>query len=142
MALLVHGGNVSTAFAETVGLFYNSETVRPQRTRRVTLLILFLTFLGLGAFTHAYGETVVSIHGGDFHINGKPTYAGREWRDQPMNNFIAAVSEHASWGYFDYRMKGEGFDEGYQSIPVNWTNSSDRKRGFYKLCEEITGSKP
>ena len=72
MALRVHGGNVSTAFAETVGLFYNSDTVRPQRTRRVTLLILFLTLLGLGAFTHAYGETVVSIHGGDFHINGKP----------------------------------------------------------------------
>jgi hypothetical protein len=59
-----------------------------------------------------------------------------------MNNFIAAVSEHASWGYFDYRMKGEGFDEGYQSMPVNWTSSSDRKRGFYKLCAEITGSKP
>ena len=62
--------------------------------------------------------------------------------DQPMNNFIAAVSEHASWGYFDYRMKGEGFDEGYQSMPVNWTTSSDRKRGFFKLCAEITGSKP
>jgi hypothetical protein len=62
--------------------------------------------------------------------------------DQPMNNFIAAVSEHASWGYFDYRMKGEGFDEGYQSMPANWTTSSDRKRGFYKLCAEITGSKP
>ncbi len=62
--------------------------------------------------------------------------------DQPMNNFIAAVSEHASWGYFDYRMKGEGFDEGYQSMPVNWTTSSERKRGFFKLCAEITGSKP
>jgi len=62
--------------------------------------------------------------------------------DQPMNNFIAAVSEHASWGYFDYRMKGEGFDEGYQSMPANWKTSSDRKRGFFKLCAEITGSKP
>lgn len=62
--------------------------------------------------------------------------------DQPMNNFIAAVSEHASWGYFDYRMKGEGFDEGYQSMPANWTSSSERKRGFYKLCAEITGAKP
>ncbi len=62
--------------------------------------------------------------------------------DQPMNNFIAAVSEHASWGYFDYRMKGEGFDEGYQSMPVNWKTSSERKRGFYKLCAEITGARP
>lgn len=60
--------------------------------------------------------------------------------DQPMNNFVAAISAGASWGYFDYRMKGEGFDEGYQSVPVNWTSSSDRKRGFYKLCAEITGA--
>ncbi len=33
--------------------------------------------------------------------------------DQPKNNFIAAVGERASWGYFDFRMKGEGFDESY-----------------------------
>ena len=37
--------------------------------------------------------------------------------------------EYASWGYFDYRMKGEGFDDGYQSVPVNWGISSPRKRG-------------
>ena len=30
------------------------------------------------------------------------------------NNFTAAVGEYAGWGYFDFRMKGEGFDEGYQ----------------------------
>lgn len=60
--------------------------------------------------------------------------------DKPRNNFVAAVGEYASWGYFDYRMKGEGFDEGYQSVPVNWTMSSDRKRGFFKLLAEISGS--
>ncbi len=60
--------------------------------------------------------------------------------EKPMNNFIAAVGERASWGYFDYRMKGEGFDEGYQSVPVNWKTSSERKRGFLKLCAEITGA--
>ncbi len=59
--------------------------------------------------------------------------------DQPANNFIAAVGEHASWGYFDFRMKGEGFGEGYQSVPVNWGLSSERKRGFFKLLREITG---
>src|SRR2546427_1404700 len=32
--------------------------------------------------------------------------------DNPENHFIAALSEHASWGYFDYRMKGEGVDAG------------------------------
>lgn len=62
--------------------------------------------------------------------------------DQPSNNFSAAVGEYASWGYFDYRMKNEGYDEGYQSVPVNWGISSPRKRGFFKLLSEITGSNP
>ena len=26
--------------------------------------------------------------------------------DKPQNNFTSAVSEYASWGYFDYRMAG------------------------------------
>jgi len=62
--------------------------------------------------------------------------------DQPENNLTAALSEHASWGYFDYRMKGEGFDDGYQSVPVNWDISSDRKRGFFNLLAEITSAGP
>lgn len=59
--------------------------------------------------------------------------------DQPDNNFTAAVKEHVSWGYFDFRMKGEGFDEGYQSVPVNWGISSARKKGFFELLKAITG---
>jgi hypothetical protein len=62
--------------------------------------------------------------------------------DKPANNFAAAVAEYASWGYFDYRRKGEGFDEGYQSVPVNWKTSSARKRGFFKLLSEMTGGRP
>jgi len=62
--------------------------------------------------------------------------------DKPANNFVAAIGERASWGYFDYRMKGEGFDEGYQSVPVNWGISSERKRSFFKLLAEITGESP
>ena len=59
--------------------------------------------------------------------------------DKAENNFTAAVAERVSWGYFDFRMKGEGFDDGYQSVPVNWGISSDRKKGFFKLLKEITG---
>lgn len=59
--------------------------------------------------------------------------------DKPANNFVASVSEYASWGYFDFRMKDEGFNEGYQSVPVNWGISSARKRGFFKLLREIAG---
>lgn len=62
--------------------------------------------------------------------------------EKPANNFAAAISEHASWGYFDFRMKDEGFDEGYQSVPVNWGLSSARKRGFFSLLAEITGATP
>lgn len=62
--------------------------------------------------------------------------------DQPQNNFTAALSEHASWGFFDYRRKGESFDEGYQSVPVSWGISSERKRAFFRLLAEITDSKP
>ncbi len=58
--------------------------------------------------------------------------------DRPLNNFLAATREHASWGYFDYRMKDEGFDEGYQSVPVNWKISSERKKGFFGLLKEMT----
>ncbi len=57
--------------------------------------------------------------------------------DQAENNFIAATRSYASWGYFDFRMKDEGFDEGYQSVPVNWRISSDRKRGFFNLVKKI-----
>jgi hypothetical protein len=67
-------------------------------------------------------RTRISIVGDAFHINDQPTYA--------------------SWGYFDYRMQGGGFDEGYQSAPVNWGISSARKRGFFHLLSEITGAKP
>jgi hypothetical protein len=59
---------------------------------------------------------------------------------KPRNNFVAAVSEYASWGYFDFRMKGEGFDDGYQSVPVNWQISSARKRAFFTLLKEMTGN--
>jgi hypothetical protein len=59
--------------------------------------------------------------------------------DAEDNNFLAAVGEYAGWGYFDFRMEGEGFEEGYQSVPVNWGICSDRKRGFFGLLAEITG---
>jgi hypothetical protein len=62
--------------------------------------------------------------------------------DKTENNFTAAVGEYASWGYFDFRHPGEGFDEGYQSVPVNWGISSERKAGFFKLLSEITGEPP
>jgi len=36
-------------------------------------------------------------------------------------------------------MKDEDFDDGYQTVPVNWGISSDRKKAFFNKLEEITG---
>ena len=57
------------------------------------------------------------------------------------NNLVACVRNYASWGYFDWRQEGEGYDEGYQSVPVNWRISSDRKGAFFDAVAEITGSR-
>ncbi len=54
----------------------------------------------------------------------------------------SAVAEHVSWGWFDWRRQGESFDEGYQSVPVNWGLSSARKRAFHAKVAEITGVVP
>jgi hypothetical protein len=58
--------------------------------------------------------------------------------DKPQNHFMAAIGEYASWGFFDWRMPGEGFDDGYQSVPVNWGISSPRKKAFFAELREIT----
>ncbi len=59
--------------------------------------------------------------------------------DRPENNFLAALGEYAGWGYFDFRMKGEKFEDGYQSMPADWGIGSARKRGFFDLLEKVTG---
>jgi hypothetical protein len=59
--------------------------------------------------------------------------------DQPMNNMIAAFKAHASWGYFDFRMEGEEFEDGFQSVPVDWGITSERKKAFFGKLKEITG---
>lgn len=62
--------------------------------------------------------------------------------DKPVNNFTEAVKAYASWGFFDYRMKDEGFNDGYQSVPVNWEISSPRKKAFFDKLKEVTGGLP
>jgi hypothetical protein len=58
--------------------------------------------------------------------------------EKPWNNFVAATSAYASWGFFDFRRSGEGFDEGYQSVPVRWDISSARKKGFFDLVSSMS----
>jgi hypothetical protein len=58
--------------------------------------------------------------------------------ERPVNNCAAAVSEYASWGYYDQGKNN--YQDGYQSPPVNWTANTERKRAFFQLVAEITGS--
>jgi hypothetical protein len=36
-------------------------------------------------------------------------------------------------------MNGESFENGYQSVPVDWGINSARKKQFFNLLKEITG---
>ncbi|MFT5366705.1 MAG: hypothetical protein ACI8V2_001654 [Candidatus Latescibacterota bacterium] len=57
--------------------------------------------------------------------------------EKPMNNFVAAISKYASWGCLDI---GENnYRDGYQSTPVNWGLSTDRKEAFHTLAREVSG---
>ncbi len=62
--------------------------------------------------------------------------------DKPENNMLAAMEEYSGWGFFDYRQIRERFEDGYQSLPVDWGVNSVRKKGFFKLLAEVTGSAP
>ncbi len=57
--------------------------------------------------------------------------------DQERNNFVAAVSEYASWGYFDPGKSN--YMDGYQCPPVRWGLSTERKQGFFGLVKEMAG---
>jgi hypothetical protein len=58
--------------------------------------------------------------------------------DQPENNFMAAISRGTSWGYFDPGKND--YEDGYQSVPVNWGLNTERKRAFFDLVKEMSGS--
>jgi hypothetical protein len=54
--------------------------------------------------------------------------------DKAVNNMMKAVGAYASWGYFD------PYADGYQTVPVNWGINTERKRAFFNLVKEVTGS--
>jgi hypothetical protein len=57
--------------------------------------------------------------------------------DRPENDREAALSERASWGYFD---PGAGdYRDGFQSPPVDWGVNTGRKRAFFARVREIAG---
>lgn len=58
--------------------------------------------------------------------------------DKPLNNMMSAIGEYASWGYFD--PGASDYSDGYQCPPVDWRINTARKRAFFGLLKEVTGS--
>lgn len=58
--------------------------------------------------------------------------------EKEVNNFVKATAMYASWGFFDFRKKGEPFVDGYQCIPADWGINSPRKKGFFSVLKEWT----
>lgn len=58
--------------------------------------------------------------------------------ERPVNNLTQAVSAYASWGYFD--PGASNYQDGYQCPPVNWGINTPRKRAFFDLLKEMTGT--
>jgi hypothetical protein len=71
--------------------------------------------------------------------------------DRPWNNFVAALSRYASWGFFDAG-PGSGsadvggtdargnYADGYQNVPINWTLNTPTKQAFFSLVQEVSGA--
>jgi len=58
--------------------------------------------------------------------------------DRAANNMLAAIGEHAGWGYFD--PGSSNYRDGYQCPPVNWGINTDRKRAFFAFLKHVTGA--
>lgn len=71
----------------------------------------------------------------------------RPWRTKEQgwgdygNNLAVSVQNFTSWGFFDFRLEEENdlFNEGFQSLPINWQISSPRKQAFFDQVAKITG---
>lgn len=67
------------------------------------------------------------------------------WREKHQgfgeqgNNMIVSIENGVSWGYFDFRRKGEPLVEGFQNPPTDWGINSERKKQFFGLLKKVTG---
>lgn len=59
--------------------------------------------------------------------------------DKPSNNMVEALGAYVSWGYFDPGQSN--YQDGYQCPPVKWDINTERKKAFFGLLKEVTGSK-
>lgn len=57
-----------------------------------------------------------------------------------LRNMDAALSEGASWGYYDQGRNN--YRDGFQSPPTNWLINTPAKRNFFRKAAEWIGIKP
>jgi hypothetical protein len=109
------------------------------------------TILACADLLLPHGNRIDTPDGIRLHVLRTRTAAG--YRGQPItfneddhygfeaadNNMLAAADSGAGWGFFDYRRIRERFEDGFQSLPVDWSIGSARKRGFFGLLKEVTG---
>jgi hypothetical protein len=73
------------------------------------------------------------------------------WKRRPMpivinedsisvENMDAALTVYAPWGYYDQGQNN--YNDGFQSVPVNWTISTPEKKRFFDRVAAITGATP
>ena len=54
-----------------------------------------------------------------------------------VNNMEVAVSNHASWGFYDQGTND--YKDGYQSPPTDWEVNTSDKQGFFAKVKEYSG---
>ena len=64
---------------------------------RLTVSLFF--FIAIASLAHSQGQTVVSIKGAEFYINGKPTYEGRRWKSNKIQGLL--MNSRMVQGIFD-----------------------------------------
>jgi hypothetical protein len=48
-----------------------------------------------------------------------------------------AIESYAGWGYFDPGKND--YVDGYQSMPVNWSINTERKKTFFAFVKQVSG---
>jgi hypothetical protein len=76
-----------------------------------------------------------------FGYRGQPIFYNEDDHfdfDKPENHMLAALEGYAGWGFFDYRRPREKFEDGFQSLPVDWSIGSQAR--LFRVAQGGNGS--
>lgn len=156
-------GNILVEIANECDINYDHDILKPDRIceliNRVKELskgkLLVSTSFSGGAIpsdrviacsnfilVHGNGQSPAGIRGmirlirssEAFNQNPKPIIFNEDSTN--LDNMLAAFDEYASWGYYDQGKND--YCDGFQSPPVNWRISTQKKQRFFQLLLQIT----